>query len=147
MKAVLQRVRRGSVSVEGKVLAEIGPGLVVLLGVAAGDSQTDVAYMADKIAHLRVFGDAENKMNLSVQDIKGEILMISQFTLCGDCRKGRRPNFIEAALPAEAERLYLAVIEEVRKYGVPAKEGKFQKMMVVEIINDGPVTLIVDSRQ
>lgn len=147
MKAVIQRVKRGSVSVDGRVLAEIGPGLVVLLGVAAGDDASDVAYIADKIAHLRIFGNAENKMDLSVRDTGGEVLVISQFTLLGDCRRGRRPNFIEAALPAEAQQRYREVIEELKKYDLVVQEGKFQKMMVVEIINDGPVTIILDSKK
>ena len=147
MKAVVQRVSQGKVSVDGKVLASIGQGLVVLLGAARGDGASDVNYIVDKILNLRIFPDVDGKLNLSVKDIDGEILVVSQFTLLGDCRKGRRPSFTEAAPPNEAMTLYKSVIEKLTKEGISVGEGKFQAMMQVKIVNDGPVTILLDSKK
>ena len=145
MRAVLQRVSEASVSVEGRVVAAVGPGLLILLGVGAGDGERDAAYLAAKIAHLRVFADDERRMNLSLLDVAGEALIVSQFTLHGDCRKGRRPDFTRAAPPAEAERLYKKFIDELSALGVPTSAGEFGAMMAVSLVNDGPVTLILRS--
>lgn len=147
MRAVVQRVNQSSVIVEGRVVGEIGKGLNVLLGVEEGDTQQDVIYMAEKIVNLRIFEDHEEKMNLSLLDIKGELLCISQFTLLGDCRKGRRPNFMAAAKPDLANTLYEAFVSEVERYGVHVQKGQFQAHMIVDIQNDGPVTVMVDSRK
>jgi D-tyrosyl-tRNA(Tyr) deacylase len=145
MLAVVQRVSEAKVSVEGRTVAAVGPGLLVLLGVAAGDDERDAAYLAAKIAHLRVFADDERRMNRSLLDVGGEALVVSQFTLYGDCRKGRRPAFTRAAPPADAERLYDRFIEELSALGVPTRAGEFGAMMAVSLTNDGPVTLIVRS--
>jgi D-tyrosyl-tRNA(Tyr) deacylase len=145
MRAVVQRVNRASVSVEGREVAAVSSGLLILLGVAAGDDERDAAYLAAKIAHLRIFCDDEGKMNRSLLEVGGEALVVSQFTLHGDCRKGRRPNFTRAAPPAEAERLYNKFIEELSALGVPARAGEFGAMMAVSLVNDGPVTLILAS--
>ncbi len=145
MRAVVQRVNSASVSVEGRELAAVGPGLLILLGVAAGDDERDAAYLAAKIAHLRIFADDERKMNRSLLEVGGEALVVSQFTLHGDCRKGRRPDFTRAAPPAEAERLYGKFIEELSALGVPTRAGEFGAMMAVSLVNDGPVTLILTS--
>lgn len=145
MKAILQRVTGASVSVAGDELSRIGRGWLVLLGVAVGDGSADAAYIADKIMGLRCFTDSDGKMNLSVKDIGGELLVISQFTLYGDCRKGRRPSFSAAARPAEAEALYEEVITRLEASGLTIGRGRFGADMQVELINDGPVTLIVDS--
>ena len=145
MRAVVQRVSSGSVSVGGEVLGSIGPGFVILLGVKTGDTQEDARYLAEKIANLRVFEDAEGKMNRSILEEGGEVLTVSQFTLYGDCRKGRRPSFTDAAAPAEAEALYEKFVSFLREMGLPVATGKFQAMMSVEIINDGPVTILLDS--
>lgn len=147
MRAVVQRVTRGSVTVENETVGFIGRGLVVLLGVGRDDTEEDVAYLADKIANLRIFEDSGGKLNLSLLDIKGEVLAISQFTLFGDCRKGRRPNFTAAAPAAEAEFLYEKFIDTLRSYGINVSTGKFQAMMLVEIHNDGPVTILLDSKK
>ncbi len=147
MRAVVQRVNLSSVIVEGKIVGEIKKGLTVLLGVEEGDSEKDVVYMAEKIVNLRIFEDSEDKMNLSLLDIGGEMLCISQFTLLGDTRKGRRPNFMSAAKPELANALYEAFVAEVEKFGVHVQTGKFQMHMVVDIQNDGPVTVLVDSRK
>lgn len=147
MRAVVQRVNGGGVKTNNKLLSEIAQGLVVLLGIGEEDSNEDAEYIAEKITNLRIFSDAEEKLNLSVKDIGGEVLVVSQFTLMGDCRKGRRPSFAKAADPEEAMRLYKLVIEELRKGAVPVKEGKFQAKMTVEIINDGPVTILLDSKR
>ncbi len=146
MKVLLQRVNRASVTVEGEVTGAIGPGLVVLVGVAAGDSLKDVHYLAQKTAGLRIFSDSEGKFNLSVQDIQGSILAVSQFTLLADSRKGRRPSFIEAASPEAAEALFNSFVCELRESGLPVETGRFQTHMLVEIHNDGPVTILLDSR-
>jgi len=145
LRAVIQRVSAGKVLVENKVLAEIKQGVVVLLGVSQDDEEKDVNYIAEKIANLRIFGDEEGKLNRSVKDIDGEVLVVSQFTLLGDCRKGRRPSFAKAAQPQKALQLYTGVIENLRAAGLAVKEGKFQALMSVEITNDGPVTILLDS--
>lgn len=147
MRAVVQRVNFSSVIVEGKVVGEIKMGLNVLLGVEEGDTNQDVAYMAEKIVNLRIFEDSEEKMNLSLIDVGGEMLCISQFTLLGDCRKGRRPSFITAARPESANTLYELFVESVRQMGVHVQTGEFQTHMIVDIQNDGPVTVLVDSKK
>ncbi len=146
MKAVIQRVSKAAVSVESEVIASIGPGLVVLLGVQQGDSESDALYLADKVANLRIFADSSGKFNLSVKDIEGQVLVVSQFTLLADARKGRRPNFIAAAHPSVAEPLVLRFTDIVASSGIPVATGRFGAYMSVEIINDGPVTIILDSR-
>jgi len=147
MKAVLQRVSSASVTVEENVVGQIGAGLLVLLGVEQGDTQQDLTYLADKTAHLRIFEDDAGKMNLSVQDIGGDVLVVSQFTLLGDCRKGRRPGFTRAAPPDQADRDYLKFVEELRRFGLNVATGTFQAHMQVALVNDGPVTLLLDSRK
>lgn len=147
MRAVVQRVARGSVTVAGKIAGEIGPGLVVLLGVGRGDAAGDAAYLAEKVANLRIFEDGEGKMNRSVLETGGSILAVSQFTLYGDCRKGRRPGFSDAAPPEEARRLYEIFVKELARLGLTVATGIFQEHMLVEVINDGPVTLLLDSRR
>ncbi len=146
MKALLQRVTRGSVSVAGEVVGKIGRGLVVLVGIAAGDTDQDVQYLVPKIAGLRIFPDAAGKFNLSALDISGELLIISQFTLLADSRKGRRPSFVTAAPPAIAEALFEQFLREARATGLKVESGRFQQQMQVEIHNDGPVTILLDSR-
>lgn len=146
MRAVIQRVSHGRVSVEGQVLGEIGLGLVILLGAGHGDGQAEVDHLADKIANLRIFADAEGKTNLSVLDVSGEALVISQFTLYADCRKGRRPSFIRAALPDVAAPLVEAFAARLRQAGIRRVEtGEFGAVMLVEIHNDGPFTIVLDS--
>ncbi|MEC9008327.1 MAG: D-aminoacyl-tRNA deacylase [Planctomycetota bacterium] len=146
MRAVIQRVSRASVTVSGEVVGEIGVGLLVLLGVEQGDTQDDVVWMANKVAGLRVFEDDDGKMNLDVGEVGGAVLAVSQFTLLGDCRKGRRPSFVAAARPEEANGLYRGFVTEVAGQGLEVQEGRFQQHMDVELVNDGPVTLQVDSR-
>jgi len=145
MRAVVQRVLEASVTVAGRTVAEIGHGLAVLLGVGEGDGEAEAKYMAAKIAGLRVFEDGAGKMNLSVVDCRGAVLLVSQFTLYGDCRKGRRPSFTRAAAPEAAERLYGLVAEELRARGLEVQTGVFQEHMAVALVNDGPVTLLLDS--
>lgn len=145
MKAVIQRVIEASVKVEGETVGAIGTGTLVLLAVENGDSEADAAWLAKKIVELRLFGDSEGKMNLSLQDVKGSILAISQFTLAGDCRKGRRPSFVGAASPDEGKRLYEAFVGQVSKLGIPVATGIFQADMKVALVNDGPVTFILES--
>lgn len=145
LRAVIQRVNSSRVLVKGRTLDEIGQGLLVLLGVCDGDDQKDVDYVADKIAALRIFGDKTDKLNLSVQDVAGEVLVVSQFTLLGDCRKGRRPSFAKAANPEQALLLYQQVIKKLRSIGISVKQGQFQAKMSLEIVNDGPVTVLLDS--
>lgn len=145
MRAVVQRVTRARVTVVDRTVGQIGPGVVVLLGVGQGDDEAAAAYLADKIAHLRILADAEGKMNRSLLDSGGEALVVSQFTLYGDVRRGRRPSFTGAAPPAEAERLYEQFCAELRRLGVGVQNGVFQAMMQVELVNDGPVTLLLDS--
>jgi D-tyrosyl-tRNA(Tyr) deacylase len=147
MRAVIQRVKSASVTVEGEVVSEIRKGLLVFLGVAQEDTLADIDYMANKIANLRIFEDDQGRMNLSILDIDGEALVVSQFTLYGDCRKGRRPSFIHAARPEKADPLYQAFMDEISRLGVPVKAGIFQAMMDVELINDGPVTMMLDSNK
>ncbi|MFQ9424984.1 MAG: D-aminoacyl-tRNA deacylase [Anaerovoracaceae bacterium] len=147
MRAVVQRVAEADVSAEGRKTGSIGPGLVVLLGVEEGDSERDADYMADKITGLRIFEDEAGKMNLSIKDAGGKILAVSQFTLLGDARKGKRPSFSSAARPEEANRLYRYFISKVNDCGVATEEGVFQAEMMVRIYNDGPVTILLDSRK
>lgn len=144
MRAVIQRVRRAAVMVDGRTVGQIGPGLVILLGVGRGDTQEDVDWIVEKIAHLRVFEDGEGRMNRSVLETGGEALVVSQFTLYGDVRKGRRPDFVAAAGSPEAEPLYHRFVEGLRGCGVPVQAGNFGARMLVQLDNDGPVTLIVD---
>ena len=146
MKALLQRVTTGSVSLGDEEVGRIGRGLVVFLGVASGDTEKDAQYLAQKIANLRIFSDEEGKFNLSALDINGELLLVSQFTLLADTRKGRRPSFIEAAPPAQAEELFEYFVEQVRATGLKVETGRFQQYMQVEIHNDGPVTILLDSK-
>ena len=146
MKAVVQRVMRASVSVDNVEISSIGAGLAILLGVAKGDTVKDINFLAEKIANLRIFEDEQGKMNLSILDIGGEALVVSQFTLLGDCKKGRRPGFDKAAPPAEAEEMYEDFVQMLLACGVPVKTGKFQSKMLFNIENDGPVTLILDSQ-
>ncbi|NOY69793.1 MAG: D-tyrosyl-tRNA(Tyr) deacylase [Deltaproteobacteria bacterium] len=145
MISVIQRVKKSSVSVSGEMISEIGPGLLVLLGVAEGDTLADVNFLSNKIINLRIFEDRHRKMNRSLLDIGGEMLVVSQFTLLGDCRKGRRPSFINAARPDIAESLYTAFTDQVQAEGIRVETGSFGAMMVVSLTNDGPVTLIVES--
>lgn len=145
MKAVIQRVKQSSVSVDGQTISHIGPGLLVLLGVSRNDSESDAAFLADKAVNLRIFEDENNKMNRSLKETGREMLVVSQFTLLGDCRKGRRPSFINAAQPEKAEDLYESFVRKVRENGVLAETGRFRAMMDVSLINDGPVTLILES--
>ena len=146
MIAVVQRVLSSSVTIDGSVVDAIGPGLNVLLGVANGDGKTDAEYLAAKVANLRIFEDQQGKMNRSLMDMGGQILVVSQFTLLADCRKGRRPSFINAAEPVLAQRLYQHFVESVQKLGADTHTGRFGAMMQVNIVNDGPVTLLVHSR-
>ena len=145
MRAVIQRVTSASVTVGGEIVGQIERGFLVLLGVNESDTQGDVVYLAQKVVGLRVFEDSDGKMNLGLQDIAGSMLVVSQFTLLGDCRKGRRPSFIAAARPEVASRLYESFVAEVRGQGVPVETGRFQQHMDVTLVNDGPVTLLLDS--
>lgn len=147
MRAVVQRVSSARVSVDGEVVGEIGRGLCVLLGVAADDTTEDVAYAAKKIVGLRIFEDDEGKMNRSLDETGGAMLVVSQFTLFGDCRKGRRPSFIAAAGPEQGNALYEAFVEAVRERGIDVATGRFRAMMDVSLVNEGPVTLLIDSRK
>ena len=147
MRAVVQRVARAGVTVSGRVAGETGAGLCVLLGVGAGDSERDAEWLADKIVNLRIFEDGDGKMNRSLLEVGGGALIVSQFTLYGDCRRGRRPSFTEAASAEEGNRLYEYFAEQVKNRGVETSRGVFQAHMTVEIVNDGPVTLILDTRQ
>jgi D-tyrosyl-tRNA(Tyr) deacylase len=147
MRAVIQRVSRASVSVEGQVVGAIGTGFLVLLGVGKGDTQADAVYLAEKTTGLRVFPDTDGKMNCSLAEVRGAVLAVSQFTLYGDCRKGRRPSFDEAAPPELAKALYDHYVELLRGRGLPVETGVFQAMMEVELVNIGPVTLMLDSKK
>ena len=147
MIAVIQRAKSGSVSVDEKIISQIKLGFVILLGVTDEDDETDADYLAGKISHLRVFDDKDKKMNLSIQDVKGSALVISQFTLCADTHKGRRPSFIHAASPEKGNTLYEYFIAQIENNGVPVKSGKFGAMMNVNLINEGPVTFVLDSKQ
>jgi D-tyrosyl-tRNA(Tyr) deacylase len=146
MKVVLQRVSEARVTVEGEVVGTIGNGLLLLVGVGQEDGESDLIWMADKLAGLRIFEDEAGKMNLSVEDVQGAILSVSQFTLYGDCRKGKRPNFMAAAKPELAESLYNQFNERLRTRGLTVETGRFGAMMDISLVNDGPVTLILDSR-
>ena len=146
MRMVIQRVTEASVTVGGAVVGSIGKGIAVLLGVAKGDAEQDADFLANKLVNVRIFEDDAGKMNRSVQEIGGEILVVSQFTLLGDCRKGRRPGFSDAAPPDEADRLYQYFVEQVRRFGVRVATGQFQAMMLVKISNDGPVTFVIESK-
>ncbi len=147
MKVCIQRVNRAKVSASGQSVGEIGHGMVVLLGVAAGDTEADLRYLAEKTAGLRIFDDAQGKMNLSVQEVGGSMLVVSQFTLLGDCRRGRRPSFDAAAPPELAEGLYEQFVAAVKAKGIPVATGRFRQQMEVELVNDGPVTILIDSRE
>lgn len=146
MIAVIQRVKEASVSVGEETVGSIGPGMLVFLGVAETDTESDISYTADKAVNLRIFADEQGKMNRSLIDEAGQMLVVSQFTLLADCRKGRRPSFVKAADPKKAESCYLRFVDMVRQKGVSAETGRFKAMMDVSLVNDGPVTLIVDSR-
>lgn len=145
MRAVIQRVSQASVTVEGEIVGQIETGLMVLLGVAQGDTEADVRWMAEKLVGLRVFEDNEGKMNLSLLDRGGAMLVVSQFTLLGDCRKGRRPSFVHAADPELANKLYERFVAIVREAGVPVETGRFRTEMKVALTNEGPVTLVIES--
>ena len=144
MKALIQRVKRASVTVENELYSSIGNGLLIFLGVEKDDTSENAAKLAEKVAGLRIFEDEKEKMNLSVKDVQGEILVVSQFTLCGDCKKGTRPSFDKAAPPDAAVKLYEEYAENIRAHGLVVKTGKFRAMMDVELINDGPVTFLVE---
>lgn len=146
MIAVVQRVTEGKVHVDGQTIGEIGPGLLVLLGVSKSDEEKEADYLADKVANLRILEDEDGKMNRSLMETGGEMLVVSQFTLLGDCRKGRRPSFVEAAPPEKAERLYDYFVYQVRSKGIPVSTGQFQARMAVSLVNDGPVTLVLESK-
>jgi D-aminoacyl-tRNA deacylase len=147
LRAVVQRVSRASVTIAGEIVGEIEKGLLVLLGVAEGDTQDDVIYLAGKIVGLRIFPDDAGKMNRSLLEVGGRMLVVSQFTLLGDCRKGRRPSFVQAARPERAVELYRGFVAEAQGQGINVETGRFQEHMDVELVNDGPVTLILDTRQ
>jgi D-tyrosyl-tRNA(Tyr) deacylase len=147
MRAVVQRVSRAQVTVEGEIAGEIGLGLLVLLGVDREDTEADAVYLADKIAGLRIFEDDEGKMNRSVQEVGGSVLAVSQFTLYGDVRRGKRPSFDGAAPPEQARELYEFFVEQIRAAGLRCETGRFQAMMQVELVNEGPVTILLDSRK
>jgi len=146
VRLVVQRVRRAAVTVDGREIASIGPGAAILLGVARGDTTFDAAFLARKVAQLRIFDDRDGRLNASIHDAGGEFLVVSQFTLYGDCRKGTRPSYVEAAPADEAAALYREFIGRLRELGYVVREGEFRKRMLVEIHNDGPVTLILESR-
>jgi D-aminoacyl-tRNA deacylase len=147
VRAVLQRVTSASVSVGDERVSAIGPGLLVLVGVGRGDGSADVDVLADKIAHLRVFSDGNGQMNRALPEVGGELLVVSQFTLFGDCRKGRRPSYSDAAAPEEARPLYEELLTRLRASGLTVREGVFRAAMKVELVNDGPVTLLLDTRK
>jgi D-tyrosyl-tRNA(Tyr) deacylase len=146
MRAVLQRVSRAKVSVDGETTGEIGPGVMVLLGVSVDDEEADAVRLVDKTVNLRIFDDEQGKMNLSLLDIEGGLLVVSQFTLYGDASRGRRPSYIQAAAPDKAKRLYEFFVKEAGRYIDGVQTGRFQAMMDVELVNDGPVTIILESR-
>ncbi|MBN2898847.1 MAG: D-tyrosyl-tRNA(Tyr) deacylase [Clostridia bacterium] len=147
MRAVVQRVKKSQVTVDDAVVGKISSGLMILLGVEDGDASQDVDYMVDKVTNLRIFEDEEGKMNCSIRDVGGDILAVSQFTLLGDCRKGRRPSFVKAARPEAANDLYELFVAGVRSEGITVETGIFQAEMLVDIANDGPVTLLLDSKK
>jgi D-tyrosyl-tRNA(Tyr) deacylase len=147
MRAVVQRVSRARVDVSGKTVGEIGRGLLVFLGVGHGDSEKDADFLANKIAHLRVFSDEQGLMNRSVIEVEGDVLVVSQFTLWGDCQKGRRPSFTRAAPPDRARALYEDFVRHIRGKGLAVATGEFQEMMDVHLVNDGPVTMLIDTEK
>lgn len=147
MRALIQRVTEAGVQVEGQFVSQIQHGILVFLGVEDGDNDRDVDYLAGKVAGLRIFDDLEGKMNLCVSDVAGQALVVSQFTLLGDCRKGRRPSYIQAAPPKLGNQLYEAFCNQLRSLEIPVETGRFRTNMAVHLINDGPVTLMVDSRK
>jgi D-aminoacyl-tRNA deacylase len=147
VRAVVQRVSRAEVRVQGEVTGRIAKGLLVLAATAVDDTDADIAYTVDKIVNLRIFPDEAGNMNLALNDVGGALLIVSQFTLYGDCRKGRRPSFIQAMGPEPAERMYEKFVAAARAAGVPVETGRFRAMMDVELVNDGPVTLLIDSRK
>lgn len=147
MRCVVQRVKRASVTVNGEKVGVIAAGLLVLLAVGQEDETDDVSWMIDKLVGLRIFEDQEGKMNLSVLDVGGEVLVVSQFTLYGDCRKGKRPSFSTAAPPEQAKALFEQSVEGIRRYGIKVETGIFQAVMDVELVNDGPVTILLDSKK
>src|SRR5436305_4051252 len=147
MRAVIQRIRRCKVTVESRTVGEIGPGLLVLLGIGKADNESEADYLVEKILGLRIFEDDAGKMKLSVQDTRGELLVVSQFTLYGDVRRGKRPSFDAAARPEEARRLYEYIVGKVRAAGLRCETGQFQAMMEVELVNSGPVTILLDSEK
>ena len=147
MRCVVQKVTRASVTVAGELVGEIGQGYMVLVGAEEGDAEADVNYCADKIVGLRVFEDADDKLNLSVKDVGGSVLLVSQFTLLGDARKGRRPSFIRAARPEQAEPLFEKLVQRVSDAGIPVATGRFRTHMEVSLVNDGPTTILLDSKK
>ena len=147
MKAVIQRVKRASVKVERDIVGNINEGILVLLAVAKDDTILDASFLAEKIIHLRIFEDEAGKMNRSLKEIDGEMLVVSQFTLHGDCRKGRRPSFEQAADPKKAEELYGSFVDHIKKESIPVQTGRFRAMMEIELVNDGPVTFVLDSKK
>jgi len=147
MKIVLQRVKEASVEVGGKVVGEIGPGVCLLVGIEKGDSEGDAQYLAKKVVEMRIFPDREGKMNLSLQDVQGETLAVSQFTLAGSVRKGRRPSFDKAEAPEKAEKIFNCLVDSIRQRQIKVKTGVFQEMMGVHLVNDGPVTFILQSKE
>lgn len=147
MRAVVQRVSRSEVTVDGRITGKINKGLLVLLGVTHGDTSKDVDYIVDKTINLRIFEDENDKMNLSLKDIGGEMLAVSQFTLYGDCRKGRRPSFTNAAAPEEADKLYQEFVKKVSEQGINTETGEFGAHMMVDLVNDGPVTILLESNK
>lgn len=147
MKAVIQRVKSAQVYVDGRLSGKIGNGLLVFVGVGKGDDENDVSYLVSKLPDLRIFEDTSGKFNLSLKELNGEILIVSQFTLYGDCKKGRRPSFTEAEEPTAAKILYERLINRLREQGIPIQTGEFQAKMEVHLVNDGPVTLLLDSRK
>jgi D-tyrosyl-tRNA(Tyr) deacylase len=147
MRVVIQRVQSASVCVDGRMTGKIDRGFLALVGVGKGDGEKDIAYMVSKLPDLRIFEDASGKFNLSLRETGGGMLVVSQFTLYGDCRKGRRPSFTDAAEPAEAKKLYEQLVFELREQGTPVETGEFQAKMEVHLVNEGPVTILLDSRQ
>jgi D-tyrosyl-tRNA(Tyr) deacylase len=147
LRVVLQRVREASVEVEGKTVGKIGKGLVLLIGITTRDSEKEAGYLSDKCVNLRIFEDAQGKMNLSALEVRAEILVVSQFTLYGDTQKGRRPSFTEALEPVEAEKFYLKFVDYLKEKGLRIEQGEFGAKMLVKIFNDGPVTFILDSME
>jgi len=147
MRAVVQRVSRAKVTVEGSLAGEIGLGLLVLLGVGQEDTEADAAYLSEKVVGLRIFEDEDGKMNRSVRDVGGSVLVVSQFTLYGDVRRGKRPSFDEAAPPEAARRLYELFVQKIQATGLRCETGRFQEMMQVELVNEGPVTILLDSQK